>query len=455
MANQYRVPQDVIAEADNMTSPLADIVRSSSSLSLRDVVLMSTTWQGDEGRSWSLEIANRATDPLRLTKEIRVTETDEVETTPDLPEELTELLADVFSFYLRAHGAHWNVTGTDFAEYHKLFGEIYEDVYSSVDPIAENLRKIGVVAPFQLPQLLALRTVGDSNVGQDARALALDLMQANDLIIEEVAETFRCATAYGQQGIANFLADRLDKHQFWKWQLTASLGLEVASENMVVSDDVEEETVLLETPQDIMMERQEDVTMIEERKSAMASAERLTFDAEVRSISTDDGSLRIGGYAAQFNKEATGLNFREMIAPGAFTRALKSGEPVFLLVNHDTDQLPLASTQSGTLVLSEDEVGLRMEATLDPSNPRAAELASALTRGDVDKMSFAFTVAPGGDTREDGLRTLTDLNLFEVSVVTWPAYDASSVGMRSEDSVDDDLELRKRKLALKFKLDSL
>lgn len=209
------------------------------------------------------------------------------------------------------------------------------------------------------------------------------------------------------------------------------------------------------TPTEMSMERQEDVTMIEERKSAMASAERLTFDAEVRSISTDDGSLRIGGYAAQFNKEATGLNFREMIAPGAFTRALKSAEPVFLLVNHDTDQLPLASTQSGTLVLSEDEVGLRMEATLDPSNPRAAELASALTRGDVDKMSFAFTVAPGGDTREDGLRTLTDLNLFEVSVVTWPAYDASSVGMRSEDSSDDDLELRKRKIALKFKFDSL
>jgi HK97 family phage prohead protease len=96
-----------------------------------------------------------------------------------------------------------------------------------------------------------------------------------------------------------------------------------------------------------------------------------------------------------------------------------------------------------------------MEATLDPSNPRAAELASALTRGDVDKMSFAFSVAPGGDTREEGLRTLTDLNLFEVSVVTWPAYDASSVGMRSEDSVEDELELRKRKLALKFKLDSL
>jgi len=95
----------------------------------------------------------------------------------------------------------------------------------------------------------------------------------------------------------------------------------------------------------------------------------------------------------------------------------------------------------------------RQEATLDPKNPRAAELASALERGDVDKMSFAFTVAPDGDTRSEGLRTLTDLDLFEVSVVTWPAYDATSVGMRSAES--EDLNLRKRKLALKFKQYSL
>jgi phage head maturation protease len=68
-------------------------------------------------------------------------------------------------------------------------------------------------------------------------------------------------------------------------------------------------------------------------------------------------------------------------------------------------------------------------------------------------MSFAFTVAPDGDTRSEGLRTLTDLDLYEVSVVTWPAYDATSVGMRSSDK--EDLSIRKRKLALKFKQYSL
>jgi HK97 family phage prohead protease len=194
--------------------------------------------------------------------------------------------------------------------------------------------------------------------------------------------------------------------------------------------------------------RSKEFDLVEARKSVMEKAERITMVADIRSVATEDGSLKIGGYAATFNQEADGLNFREVIAPGAFTRTLASEQPMFLLVNHDFESLPLAATKSGTLVLSEDKVGLRMEATLDPANPRAQELASALTRGDVDKMSFAFTVADGGDTREGGLRTLTDLDLYEISVVTMPAYSSTSVGMRKAD--DDNLALRKRQLQLKF-----
>ena len=125
-----------------------------------------------------------------------------------------------------------------------------------------------------------------------------------------------------------------------------------------------------------------------------------------------------------------------------------------MLVNHDTDQLPLASTQSGTLRLSEDQHGLKMEADLDMKNPRAAELASAIERGDVNKMSFAFSVGPDGQTKENGLRTLTDLDLYEVSAVTWPAYNSTSLGARSAQETED-LELAKRKLALRFNQYSL
>jgi HK97 family phage prohead protease len=145
----------------------------------------------------------------------------------DLVEELNEAFADVFSFYLRAHGAHWNVVGPNFAEYHRLFEEIYSDVYESIDPLAESLRKLGVTAPFSLPQIIELRDLGDSNVGNQAPALAADLLAANDIVIDSLADVLESATAANQQGIINFIAERIDYHQKWKWQLSASLGVQV------------------------------------------------------------------------------------------------------------------------------------------------------------------------------------------------------------------------------------
>jgi len=636
-----------------------------------------SAWGGDAGFDWSTRIRNQITKSARTLSMTASEEDDmtEMNQVPDLNEELAELLADVVSFYFRAHGAHWNVKGSDFSEYHKLFLKIYEDVYESIDPIAENLRKLGSLAPFTLPAFLSLRIIEDAPITlQDPIALAVDLLTANDMILDALSDAFDCATNYNQQGVANFLAGRIDQHQFWKWQLTASLGMEVTQPSPdpvdaqgIDEDDEEEEgeympmmmsysrsasgasdlplaprdttwsasaadkrvqefaggkdsmdwakygeaffyvdeankellgsyklgfadvidgelkaipkgifavagvlngarggvkipdadqaaikdkvsayygrmakefeddTIqapfenrasaarigegsfvswntsngrakgkvekvatkgqakssegyVLETtpdqpafiiriykeqgngwiPTDVTVvhrpdiltvitalpaPRSEETEMIEQRK-AMESAERITMTAEVRAVDTNDGSLKIGGYAATFNSEATGLNFREVIAPGAFTRALASTDPVFLLVNHDMEGIPLASTQSGTLKLRQDNTGLYMEATLDPTNPKAQELSSALRRGDMDKMSFAFTVSPDGQTRDEGLRTIQDIErLYEVSVVTLPAYDSTSVGMRKAD--EPDLQLAKRKLQLKVKQYSL
>lgn len=542
-------------------------------------------WGGDAGFSWSTKIRNQLQKSARSLEMMASEEGDMAEsmTVSDLKEELTELLADKVSFYFRAHGAHWNVVGTDFAEYHELFAKIYEDVYSSIDPLAEILRKLGQKAPFKLSDFIALRTIDDSTMdSQDARVLATDLLAANDLIIEGIAEAFECADECNQQGIANFLAERLDAHQMWKWQLSASLGVEASEQDLTVepAEDIEEEPTeqepateeemairkatgasnlpladrdrawdaaaankrvqdyaggkdnmdwakygkaffyvdtedkellgsyklqfadvidgeLKAIPRGIfavaavlqgsrggvdipaadketikgkvssyyskMASEFDDDSIVapwanrsadlvkEERKAAMATAERMTMNAEIRAMDTTDGSMRIGGYAATFNNEATGLNFREVIAPGAFTNALTSAneDPVFLLINHDADGIPLASTKSGTLRLTQDEVGLRMEADLDPSNPKAQELASAIRRGDMTKMSFAFTVSPDGQTKEDGLRTLTNFDkIYEVSAVTWPAYDATDLGMRSKQQADFDLRLRLAKARL-------
>ena len=188
---------------------------------------------------------------------------------------------------------------------------------------------------------------------------------------------------------------------------------------------------------------------LEARRGAIAGADRRTFSSEVRAAKQSDGTVRMSGYAAMWDREADGLPFREVIKRGAFADSLGRGDDVFLLVNHDTDQLPLARRSAGTLSVAEDDMGLHVTAELDPANPRAAELASALERGDVDKMSFAFRVAADGSTKtEDGVRELRALDLYEVSVVTWPAYNATSVGLRS---ADDDLHLRWKRAHLRAK----
>lgn len=452
MAETYRVPKTVIEEGV-----------TEATLTLDEVVKLRRSWEGPEGREWANNICNKITrDALVVSQKYKETDMASAEMeTPDLAEELTELLADVVSFYFKAHGAHWNVMGPDFSEYHGLFAEIYEDAYGSIDPLAENIRKLGKPAPFQLAAFAAMSEIPqDLAIISDAKALAMDLLSANDIVIDELSEAFTCATMHNQQGIANFLADRIDNHQKWKWQLSSSLGVDVVNPDPEMVSEPENEpeeavrgSEITDSVENTSEDRSKETGVIEERKKAMQTAERITMTADIRSMDTEDGSLKIGGYAATFNQEADGLNFREMIAPGAFTRTLQSDNSVFLLVNHDFSELPLAATQSGTLRLVEDSVGLRMEATLDPSNPRAAEVASALSRGDVDKMSFAFTVAEGGDTREGGLRTLTDLDLYEVSVVTLPAYSSTSVGMRSVQ--DETIELKKQKLALKIKQHSL
>ena len=450
MAEIYRIPKNVREEASKLDSKIAEQVRNSSALTLESVIKVRDSWGLDNGKHWASNIVSKI--EARALTLLEPEETDMAENemeTPDLSEELNELLANVVSFYFKAHGAHWNVMGTDFAEYHALFAEIYEDTYGSIDAIAENVRKLGKPALSGLSRFALTAEMPETAEGvTEARALAIEILAANEILLEELAETFDCAIMHNQQGIANYLAERIDAHQKWKWQLSSSLGVDVVNPDPITeSMDTENNEMPMEEPRNI-----EENEVIEERKSAIASAEKITMDVEIRALDTEDGSVRIGGYAATFNKEATGLNFREVIAPGAFTRTLQTDNPVFLLVNHDMGELPLAATQSGTLKLSEDRVGLRMEADLDPSNPRAAEVASALRRGDVSKMSFAFTVAEGGQTREEGLRTLTDLDLYEVSVVTMPAYDSTTVGLRT---VQEDLELEKRKLAVKVKQYSL
>ena len=139
-----------------------------------------------------------------------------------LTNDLKTLLADSVTMYFVAHGYHWNVEGSDFSQYHALFAEIYEDVYSAIDPLAEDLRKLGEYAPFTLSKFIDLRTVESVEVKPEPKAMAKALLKVNDGVIETISKAFASATKANEQGIANFLAERDDMHKKWHWQLTAS-----------------------------------------------------------------------------------------------------------------------------------------------------------------------------------------------------------------------------------------
>ncbi|MEM1346224.1 MAG: HK97 family phage prohead protease [Pseudomonadota bacterium] len=150
-------------------------------------------------------------------------------------------------------------------------------------------------------------------------------------------------------------------------------------------------------------------------------------------------AIAISGYAAVFDQRADIVpgpgGMAEVIRPGAFARALREGQDVDLLVAHAG--LPLARSSSGTLTLSEDATGLRIEATLDSADPDVARLAPKLRRGDLRHMSFGFRAVRQSWQQEEGdrmLRSLEDLDLREVSVVARPAYGGTSVALRSAEA---------------------
>jgi len=155
-----------------------------------------------------------------------------------------------------------------------------------------------------------------------------------------------------------------------------------------------------------------------------------SFEGEIRDVG--DGNTFVG-YAAVFNSDSEPLPFVERIAPGAFAKSLRNRKrDIRLYVNHDSNMV-LASRRSGTLTLTEDDRGLRVEAEL-PDTTAGRDMRELLRAGIVDKMSFGFTIPRGGDRwSEDGrTRELREVALHEVSVVTgFPAYEATTAAVRS------------------------
>ena len=133
------------------------------------------------------------------------------------------LQANATVMYYKVHQYHWNIEGIEFTQYHEFFGDLYEDVYNSIDPIAENIRKLNEYAPVSLDELFKYKTLSE----ESTRLIKLvdilgSINAANQEVINSLNKVFALATKENKQGLCNFIADRLDTHENHGWWLRAS-----------------------------------------------------------------------------------------------------------------------------------------------------------------------------------------------------------------------------------------
>jgi starvation-inducible DNA-binding protein len=136
---------------------------------------------------------------------------------------LQKTLADAFTMYFKAHTFHWNVEGPDFKQYHDLFGGIYEEVYGSIDLLAEHIRQIDAYTPTSLKQLSELTVVTEDETVMPALQMIKSLMDANSMVLASLMLSYRDADNASELGLANFLQDRIAAHQKHAWMLKATL----------------------------------------------------------------------------------------------------------------------------------------------------------------------------------------------------------------------------------------
>jgi HK97 family phage prohead protease len=162
----------------------------------------------------------------------------------------------------------------------------------------------------------------------------------------------------------------------------------------------------------------------------------------------DDGANVINGYAAKFDSPTEiWPGFTEVVKRGAFADSIKRKDDVAALVDHNTSML-LGRSTSGTLRLWEDVTGLRVQIA-PPDTQLGIDTVKLIKRGDLQGMSFGFIVRKDSmDYKADGsvLRELQAVDLFDVSVVTFPAYDSTEVWARSEKRCRDIVEAWKRSI---------
>jgi starvation-inducible DNA-binding protein len=141
-----------------------------------------------------------------------------------LADNLKTLLATEYAYAVKAQFFHWNVEGPDFAQLHGFFAMLYDDVNdNAIDQTAEYIRTLDDYTPGSFERFLELSRISGQTKVPRARLMLEELLANNEQMIELLNETFAVAEQENQQGIANFIAERIDAHGKWGWQIRSFL----------------------------------------------------------------------------------------------------------------------------------------------------------------------------------------------------------------------------------------
>jgi starvation-inducible DNA-binding protein len=243
---------------------------------------------------------------------------------------LQKVLNDTIVFYFAAHRAHWNIEGEDFTEFHQLFSTIYEDAIGSVDDIAENMRKLQAF-PATLTESVMNSSFKDDMTITEALGLAQGILEKNNMVNASVMAAFAAANAANEQGIANFLAERDDKHKKWAWQLRSSLKMDAedAAESAWREENKSTEVAeATEEQSEVVVVDSVKTEISEENKEAEGTEAELTGEEVAPEQNADDSVNKLQALEEENQKLRSALHrtLAERVVDAKITIGIESYE---------------------------------------------------------------------------------------------------------------------------------
>jgi starvation-inducible DNA-binding protein len=145
-----------------------------------------------------------------------------------LADSLKKLLANSYAFTIKAQQFHWNVEGPNFPQYHEFFGDLYSEVYGSIDKTAEYIRTLDSYTPGSLERFNELSDIKGQTMIPRAELMFAELLQDNEIVLHCLGECMAHAKNENNYGIENYIAERMDAHNKHGWMLKATLKKERA-----------------------------------------------------------------------------------------------------------------------------------------------------------------------------------------------------------------------------------